>query len=111
MMRLSRGQCYCISLCEEKYSIRLSFVLSPGENNLAELRKELLEYFESKLKVVMEDFMNATSKAVAYFPCCYCSQLHAELQMLLEGEIQDCPNKLKPLPDHYYYDLVTDQGL
>ena len=35
MMALSQGQRYCISLCEEKYSIQLSFVLLPGGGHLA----------------------------------------------------------------------------
>ena len=111
MMTLSHGQDYCISLCEEKYSIQLSFVLLPGGGHLAEYRIELLKYFQSKLEVVMEDFMSATSKPIAYIPCCYCSELHMELQLLLKQEQQRCPKNTKPIPGKYYRDLVTDQGL
>ena len=110
MMALSQGQRYCISLCEEKYSIQLSFVLLPGGGHLAEHRRELLQYFRSKLEVVMEDFMEATSKPIAFIPCCYCSQLHVELEMLLMGEQQDCPENIDPIPTQYYCDLITDQG-
>ena len=111
MMVLSRGQYYCISLCEEKYSIQLSFVFLPGGGHLAEHRIELLQYFQSKLEAVMADFMSATTKPVAYIPCCYCNKLHVELKLLLEGEQQHCPRKNQHLLDHHYCDLVTDQGL
>ena len=110
MMALSHGQCYCISLCEEKYSIQLSFVFVPGGEHLAEHRIELLQYFQSKLEVVMEDFMHATSKPVAFIPCCYCTQQHMELQLLLDGVQQYCPENTCPVPERYYCDLVIDQG-
>ena len=77
---------------------------------MAEHRRELLQYFRSKLEVVMEDFMGATSKPIAFIPCCYCSQLHVELEMLLKGEQQDCPENIDPIPIQYYCDLITDQG-
>ena len=110
MMSLSRGQCYCISLCEEKYSIQLSLVFLPGGGHSAEHRIELLQYFQSKLEAVMEDFMNATSKPVPYIPCCYCNQLHIELQLFIEKEQQFCPEGMQLIPRQYYCDLVTDQG-
>ena len=112
MMSLSRGQHYCISLCEEKYSIQLSFIFLQGGGHLAEHRIELLQYFQSKLEVVMEDFMSAASKPVSFIPCCHCSDLHVELQLLLDGEQQVCPNKnMQPIPEQHYCDLVKDQGL
>ena len=111
MLTLSRGQNYCISLCEEKYSIQLSFVLLPGGGHLAEHRVELLQYFQSKLEVIINDFMSATSKPIAYIPCYYCSKLHMELQLLFKEEQQYCPKNMKPIPEEYYRDLVTDQGL
>ena len=110
MMALSRGQRYCISYCEEKHSIQLSFVFLPSSGHLAVHRKDLLEYFQCNLEVIMEDFMNATSKPMAYIPCCFCSQLHVELQLLIEGEQQDCPETMQPIPQQHYCDLVTDQG-
>ena len=94
MMSLSRGQHYCISLCEEKHSIQLSFIFLQGGGHLAEHRIELLQYFQSKLEVVMEDFMCATSKPVAYIPCYYCNQLHVELQLLFQNDQQDCPETM-----------------
>lgn len=111
MMSLSLGQRYCISLCEEKHSIQLSFVLLPGGRHLAEHRRDLLEYFQSNLEVIMKDFMNATTKPVAYIPCCFCSQLHLELQSLLTGEPQDCNTNMQPIPELYYHDLLKDKGL
>ena len=111
MMVLGPGQYYCVSLCKENCSIKLSFVLLPESNHSATQRVELLRYFQSKLGQVMEDFMSATSKAVAYIPCCYCSKLHMELEPLCTGRQQHCPKELKPIPMQHYYDLVNDQGL
>jgi len=113
MMVLGRGQYYCVSLCEEKCSIRVSIVLQPEKNPAAEQRIELLQYFQSKIELVMEDFMNASSKPVAYIPCCYCSEFHLQFELLLEREEQHCPKtvQLQPIPEEYYSDLVTDQGL
>ena len=45
-MALSHGQRYCISYCEEKYSIQLSFVFVPSGGHLAVDRKDLLAYFQ-----------------------------------------------------------------
>ena len=111
MMALGHGQCYCISSCEEKFSIRLSFVFLQRGGHLAEHRKELLQYVQANLEVVMEDFMSATKKPIAYIPCCYCKDLHVELQLLLEGEQQYCPKDMQPVPNQYYCDLITDKGL
>jgi len=110
MMVLSPGQYYCVNLCRESNSIKLSFVLLPGGNHSAEQRIELLQYFQSKLEQVMEDFMSATTKAVAYVPCYYCSQLHMELKSLRMGKQQHCPKEIQPIPLQHYYDLVNDQG-
>ena len=111
MMVLSAGQYYCVNLCKERESIKLSFVLLPGGVHPAEHRIKLLQYFQSKLEKVMEDFMSATSKAVAYIPCYYCSELHMQLQSLLKGKQQHCPKKMQPIPIQHYHDLVNDQGL
>ena len=82
-MVLGLGQYYCVNSCKESNSVKLSL---PRGNHPAEQRLELLQYFQSKLQQVMEDFMSATSKAVAYIPCCYCSQLHMELKSLCMGK-------------------------
>ena len=112
MMALSHGQCYYISLCEEKFSIQLSFALQPGERHLAEDRRELLKYFQTHIIAVMKDFMNATSEPIVYIPCCYCSQLHIKLQSLLNGEQDYCPNnRQSAVPKQHYSDLLKDQGL
>ena len=110
-MVLGRDQYYCLNSCEEKYSLQLSFMLLPGGDHSADQRIELLMYFESKLEMVMEDFMTASSKPVAYIPCCYCEELHVEFQLLLDGEQQHCANVKKPLPDDYYCDLITNKGV
>ena len=54
--------------------------------------------------------MKASTKPVAYIPCCFCDEFHVELQRLLEGEQQHCASVEKPLPDDYYCDLITNKG-
>ena len=110
MMVLGRDQYYCINICEEKYSLQVSFMLLPGGRHCADQRIDLLKYFEFKLEMVMEDFMKASAKPVAYIPCCFCEELHVEFQLLLEGKQQHCASVEKPLPDEYYCDLITNKG-
>jgi len=108
---LDSGQYYCVSLCEEKCSILVSFILLPEGNHSAKHRIELLHYFQFKLDEVMEDFMNASSKAIAYIPCCYCSEFHFKFKFLLEKRRHHCPKVMQPIPKEYYVDLIPDQGL
>ena len=111
-MALGREQYYTISLCEEKCSIRLSF-LQHKKSHSTEQCIELLEYFGAKLHLLMKDFMQASTKPVAYIPCSYqeCNELHIELDLLRNGEYQHCPTVEKPVPGDYYCDLFTNQGL
>ena len=111
-MVLGSGQYYCVSLCEELCSIQLSFLLH-GKEHSAEERVELLKYIQSKLELLMNDFMQASTKPKTYIPCYYedCSKLHVKLQMLQNGEEQHCPTKVKPIPDDYYCDLFPVKGL
>jgi len=110
MMVLDDGQYYCVSLCEEKCSILVSFVLLLDGDPSANHRIELLNYFQYKLDEVMEDFMSASRKAEAYIPCCYCPELHFKLKLLHKKRKQHCPYKMQPIPKECY-DLITDQGL
>jgi len=109
-MVLGSGQYYTVSLAEDKFSIQLSIILLPDTEHSAELRKDLLQYFQSKLDLVMEDFMAAAEKPIAYIPCCFCNQLHLRLEILQQGKQQHCPYKNKPLPLKYYRTLVSDEG-
>jgi len=110
MMGLDDGQHYCVSLCEEKYSILVSFILLPRQNHSATHRIELLQDFQSKLDKVMEDFMNASRKAEAYIPCPDCPKLHFKYKWLCEKRVQRCPKTKLPIPKECY-DLINDQGL
>ena len=111
-MVLGRDQYYCVSVCEEKDSIQLSFILLSGGRHSADQRIELLQYFQHKLGMVMEDFMQASTKPVAYIPCCFCDELHVELQRLIEGQQQHCTSIGKPtcIPDEHYLDLIINKG-
>ena len=110
-MVLGKGQFYCVSLCEELCSIQLTFLLH-GKNHAAKQRQELFQYIQSKIELLMDDFMQAATKPEAYIPCYYkdCNDLHVELQLLHDGEDQYCPFKEEPIPDDYYRDLFLDQG-
>ena len=110
-MVLGRDQYYCANVCEEKDSIQLSFILLSGGHHSADQRIELLQYFQHKLEMVMEDFMQASTKPVAYIPCCFCDEFHVELQRLIEGQQQHCASIGKPLPDEHYLDLISNKGI
>ena len=110
-MVLGKGQYYCVSLCEELCSIQLTFLLH-GKNHSAKQRQELFQYIQSKIELLINNFMQASRKPKAYIPCYYkdCHKLHVQLQLLRDGEDQDCPYEEKPLPDDYYRDLFLGQG-
>ena len=109
---LDRNQQYCVSLQEDMCSIQLSFMLH-GKDSSAEHRYQLFQYLQSKLELLMNDFMQASTKPNAYVPCYYkdCHKLHVELQLVCNKEYQYCPTEDKPVPDGYYFDLFYDQGL
>ena len=110
-MVLGRDQYYSVNTCEEKDSIQLSLILLSGGRHSADQRIELLQYFQCKLEMVMEDFMQASTKPVAYIPCCFCDKLHVELQPFIKRQQQHCAGVGKPLPDEYYLDLITNKGM
>ena len=110
-MVLGRGQCYCVSLCEEIHSIQLSFLLD-GKDHSADQRFELFQYIQSNLKLLMDDFMHASTKPRVYVPCYFnCGKLHVELQLLRNKKEQYCSTEDKHIPADYYHDLFPDQGL
>ena len=111
-MVLGRGQSYFVSVCKEICSIQVTFLLH-GEKHSANQRVELLQFIQSKLELLMKDFMQASRKPVAYVPCYYqdCHKLHVKLQMVRDREYKYCHTKGKDIPDHYYWDLLNDQGL
>ena len=110
-MVLDQGQYYCVSLCEQLCSIQLTFLLH-GKDHSAEQRFELYQYVQSKLELLMKNFMQASTKPKAYIPCYYkeCNSLHVELQWLCDGIHQHCPIEEKPIPDHYYCDIFSNKG-
>ena len=111
MMVLDHGQYYCVSLHEEIHTIQLSFVLR-GKDDAADQRLELFQYIQSKLELLMDDFMKATTKPRVYVPCYFlnCNRLHVELQALCDGKGQECSTVMKPVPDDYYSDLFAHKG-
>ena len=110
-MVLDQEQYYCVSLCEELHCIQLSILLLE-QNHSAEHRFELDQYIQSKLKCLMNEFMQAATKPKAYIPCYYkdCNKLHVELQLLCDRQPQHCPFEEKPIPKGYYHDLFAVKG-
>ena len=110
-MVLGLGQCYCVSLCEELHSIQLSFVIS-GKDHSADQRFELFQYIQSKIELLMDDFMPASTKPRVYVPCYFnCRKLHLELEHRRNKESQYCSIEDKHIPADYYLDLFPDKGL
>ena len=111
-MVLGRGQYYCVSLCEQFCTIQLTFILHRKDHS-AKQRIELFQYIQSKIELLMKDFMQASTKPKAYIPCYYkdCSKLHVELELLYDVDGQHCPFKEEPLPDEYYKDLFPGPGI
>ena len=111
-MVLDHKQHYCLSLCEDTSSIQLSFMLH-GKDSSAEQRYQLFQYIQSKLELLMNDFMQASTKPTVFVPCYYkdCHKLHFKLQLLCSKRPKYCPTKEKPIPENYYSDLFPDQGL
>ena len=111
-MVLGEGQYYFVSLCEELCGIQLTFLLH-GKNHSAKQRQELFQYILSKIELLMDGFMQASTKPKAYIPCYYqdCTSLHVEVELLCDGEHQHCPIIEKPLPHDYYCDLFSDQSM
>ena len=111
-MALGPEEFYYVSLCEHMHSIQLSISIQEKCPS-AEQRIELMEYIESKINLLMKEFMQASTKPKVYVPCFFqkCNILHVELEMLLKGEYQICPSEEKKIPDDYYCDLFTNQGL
>ena len=109
---LDDKQQYCVNLCEETCSIQLTFLLRKQDSS-AEHRYELFCYLQSKLELLMNDFMQASKKPKVYIPCCYkdCHKLHVELQLMCNKQHQYCFFKDDGIPENYYADLFSKQGM
>ena len=72
----------------------------------AEHRKELLEFFQSTLEEIRQDFMAAAAKPVCYIPCPLCPSLHIKLTNFLKGGVQLC--KTESISQDHYQDLCNN---
>ena len=104
MMILSPGQFYCVSLCEERHSIQLDIILDKSTEKSAENRKQLVEFFQSTLEKIRQEFMGAARKPIPYVQCPYCPDLHIKYTNLFKGDVCDT----KSIPLDYYQDLFTN---
>ena len=64
---LENGQYYCVSLSEEKSSIKLSIILLPDNQHSAKERIELLHNFQFKLEAVIADFFVSCKEASSIY--------------------------------------------
>ena len=76
----------------------------------AKHRKELMEFFESTLENIRQEFMAAAAKPICYIPCPYCSELHIKFTNILKGGVQICDTET--ISQDYYQDLYNStQGM
>ena len=102
MMVLSSNQFYCVSLCQEKKSIQLDIILDKSTEDSAQHRKVLLEFFQSTLEQIRQEFMAAAAKPIGYIPCPHCSRLHIKFN---KRGIQLCDADI--IAEDYYQDLYN----
>ena len=108
---LDCNQQYCISLHEDTNRIQLSFLLHRKDSS-AKQHYQLFQYAQSQLELLINDFMQPSTKPKAYIPCYYddCHDFHVELQLVCNKEYQYCTTQDKHIRDDYYSDLFPDQG-
>ena len=76
----------------------------------AQHRKILLEFFQSTMEKIFQEFMAAAAKPICYIPCPYCSELHIKFANLFKGGVQLCKTRI--VPQSYYQDLLNEaQGI
>ena len=102
MMVLSSNQFYCVSLCQERKSIQLDIILDKSTEDSAQHRKVLLEFFQSTLEQIRQEFMTAAAKPIGYIPCPHCSRLHIKFN---KRGIQLCDADI--IAEDYYQDLYN----
>ena len=108
---LDCNQQYCVSLHEDTNRVQLSFLLHRKDSS-AKQHYQLFQYAQSQLELLINDFMQPSTKPKAYIPCYYddCHDFHVELQLVCNKEYQYCTTQDKHIPDDYYSDLFPDQG-
>ena len=110
---LGRDQFYYVNLCEDHNSIRLA--ITPDEDGIVKLqglqeRWRLIEYFDAKLKQIIQSFMPASDLPQCYIPCSFCSHLHLKLDDIRANDKPlRCHNR--KFPADYYIDIRQYQGM
>ena len=111
-MVLGHDQLYYVSLCEDQASIRLS--ITPDDDGVIthkglQDRWNLIEELNDRLIEFVKAFMPSSALPQRYIPCCFCSNLHLNLDV-----IRNTDHRLHcihgKLPKDYYGDLRQYQG-
>ena len=68
----------------------------------AQHRKVLLEFFQSTLEKIRNEFMVAAAKPIGYIPCPHCSSLHIKF---IKRGVQLCNAEI--IAEDYYRDLYN----
>ena len=106
MMVLSSNQFYCVSLCQERKSIQLDIIMDKNSEASVQIRKELIEFFQSTLEQIRQEFMAAAAIPICYIPCPYCPELHIKFTNLLKGGVQICDTAT--ISQDYYQGLYNN---
>ncbi|XP_065883364.1 uncharacterized protein [Dysidea avara] len=112
MMVLDHGQFYRVTICEEHTSIQLDIILEKyvGEDS-SENRKQLVNFFQSKLNQICKDWIPACPKVKAFIPCPFCNDLHILYKSLSKESLRlVCSTIKKPIPSGYYQNIFCCEG-
>ena len=112
-MVLGYDQLYYVSLCEDHNSIRLA--ITPDDDGVVtpqglQERWRLIEEFNDKLMSAVKAFMPAADLPRRYIPCCWCPNLHLNLDAIRADKPSALHCKDGKLPKDYYSDLRQYQG-
>ena len=108
MISLGHAQFYCLNFLPERFSICLMIFLQKVQPSSAELRISLMDFFQTNIGAICNEFLPACTPPIIYVPCQICQQPHIKLEDLKKG----CPLVCKGqcIDEDYYLDLWQTQG-
>jgi len=111
MMVLDHGQFYRVGICEDHASVQLEFILEKSVEGSSENRKQLFNFFQSRLSQVCKDWIPAYPKVKALIPWPFCDSLHILFKSLSKKDLRlVCSTVQKPIPPDYYQNLFHSEG-
>ena len=108
MISLGHGQFYCLNFLPGRFSICLMIVLKKVQPSSAELRISLMDFFQTNVGAICNEFLPACTPPIIYVPCQICQQPHIKLEDLKKGCPLMCEDEC--IDKDYYLDLLQKQG-